>query len=291
MTEQHPRVNAHAFWRVATTSRMLTLLVLLTLAAVACGLLGSWQLDRAELRGARAAEEARAAILEAPPVPLGDLLAPGQTFPGDLVGRPVTVTGEFSGEQLFVPGRAHEGEVGFLVLAELRVPAAETEGPARAGPAEGEAATAVLAVVRGWVPDDSVDVPPAPRGTVSVTGHLQVGESSGSGRAPDGSPLPEDQTDAISAAQLASRWGTPIYTGYLVQTEPAPAAPLAQLAPPALPGSGLAWRNLMYALQWWIFGGFAIAIWIRSVRDEARDSVSAIDEDAAAAQDRPRPRA
>ncbi len=75
-------------------------------------------------------------------------------------------------------------------------------------------------------------------------------------------------------AQLASAWGTPIYTGYLVQSEPEPSTPILALGPPALPGSGLAWRNLMYALQWWIFGGFALAIWFRSVRDEARDLVA-----------------
>jgi len=114
-------VSAREFWAVARTRRMVTLLVLLTAAAVACGLLGSWQLDRAELRGAKAAQEAREAILGAPPVPVGELLAPGTTFRGELVGRRVEAEGEFTGEQLLVAGRAQDGHVGFLVLAELRV--------------------------------------------------------------------------------------------------------------------------------------------------------------------------
>ena len=26
-------------------------------------------------------------------------------------------------------------------------------------------------------------------------------------------------------------------------------------------------RNLLYALEWWVFGGFAVFIWWRYVRD------------------------
>jgi len=245
---------------------MLTLLVLLTAAALACGLLGSWQLDRAELRGAQAAQEAREAILGAPPQAIGELLGPQETFPGELVGRRATAVGVFTGEQLLVEGRAQGGEVGFLVLAELRV---LDDG---AGSTVGEPGDVpVLAVVRGWVPGAGAAPPAVPEGEVTVTGYLQSAEAAGTGLGADGAPLPEGQTDAISAAQLAGRWGTPIYTGYLVQSEPVPPAPLVQLDPPALPGSGFAWRNLMYAIQWWIFGGFALAIWIRSVRDEARE--------------------
>lgn len=262
-------MSAREFWAVARTRRMVTLLVLLTAAAVACGLLGSWQLDRAELRGAKAAQEAREAILGAPPVPVGELLAPGTTFRGELVGRRVEAEGEFTGEQLLVAGRAQDGHVGFLVLAELRV-LDDGAGASFASAAEAP----VLAVVRGWVPEASTELPALPVARTSVTGHLQVGEAAGTGRLADGTVLPEGQTDAISMAQLAAAWGTPIYTGYLVQTEPAAVAPLVQLDPPALPGSGLAWRNLMYAIQWWIFGGFALAIWVRSVRDEARDQAS-----------------
>lgn len=256
---------SRVFWRVAATPRMMTLFVVLTAAAVACGLLGSWQLDRAEVRGAQAAQRERDAILQAPAVPVGELLSPGKTFPGEIVGRRVLATGEFTGAELLVEGRVHDGAVGFLVLAELRV---LDDG---AGFVAADPGTApVLAVVRGWVPDAAALVPPTPAGTTSVTGYLQVGEAAGSGMGSDGGPLPAGQTDAISMAQLAGTWGTPIYTGYLVQSEPAPEAPLVALGPPALPGSGLAWRNLMYALQWWIFGGFALAIWVRSVRDEAR---------------------
>lgn len=264
--------SRRSFWQVATTARMLTLLVLLTAAAVACGLLGSWQLDRAEVRGAQAAQEARDKILNSLPVSIGELLSPQETFAGELVGRRATAVGVFTGEQLLVEGRTQGGQVGYLVLAELRV---LDDGAGNVFDAAADAP--VLAVVRGWVRDAATPLPGLPEGETTATGYLQSGEAAGIGLGADGAPLPEGQTDAISVAQLAGRWGTPIYTGYLVQSEPVPAAPLVQLDPPALPGSGFAWRNLMYAIQWWIFGGFALAIWIRSVRDEAREpTVAAI---------------
>ncbi|NLF04267.1 MAG: SURF1 family protein [Actinomycetales bacterium] len=250
---------------------MLVLLVLLTAAAVACGLLGSWQLDRAEVRGAQAAHEARDKILLAPPVAIGELLGAHETFAGELVGRRVTAVGQFTGEQLLVVGRAHDGQVGSLVLAELRVlddgtGAGTGTGTGTVSPSDAP----VLAVVRGWLPEGA-EPPGVPSGDVSVTGYLQSGEAAGPGTGSGGALLPDGQTDSISMAQLAGRWGTPIYTGYVVQSDPAPESPMLQLDPPALPGSGFAWRNLMYAIQWWIFGGFALAIWIRSVRDEARE--------------------
>ena len=257
--------SGRGFWAVARTPRMLVLLVVLVAAAVVCGLLGSWQLDRAEVRGAQAAQEARDKILLAPPVPIGELLGAHETFAGELVGRRAIAVGQFTGEQLLVAGRVHDEQVGALVLAELRV-LDDGAGAVAGAPADAP----VLAVVRGWLPE-GVEPPATPTGEVTVTGYLQSGEAAGPGTGADGAPLPDDQTDSISMAQLAGRWGTPIYTGYVVQSEPVPASPMVQLDPPALPGSGFAWRNLMYAIQWWIFGGFALAIWIRSVRDEARE--------------------
>jgi hypothetical protein len=38
--------------------------------------------------------------------------------------------------------------------------------------------------------------------------------------------------------------------------------------PPPEPGTGLAWRNLSYALQWWAFALFGLFFWWRLVRDD-----------------------
>ena len=118
--------------------------------------------------------------------------------------------------------------------------------------------------MRGWVasPADA-DVPPT--GTVSVVGYLQASEEAGSGVA-------DGRTEAISSPELLNAWGGPIYTGYLVvaSSDPAQSSSVALLDPPTKPGSGLNIQNLAYAAQWWIFGAFAVLLWLRLVRDEAR---------------------
>ena len=244
------------FLRAAVRPRMLVLLLALLAAAAVCARLGVWQLDRAQVRGA-AAEQRHAAEQEsAAPEPLGDVLAPQTSFQGDLVGRKVAVSGTYDpAGQLLVPGREHDGRLGLLVLTPLHVtPGTEGTGPGGA----------VLPVVRGWAADEAaVDRPPA--GTVDVVGYLQVAEQAGPG-------VVDGRTDAISSAELLGVWGGPIYTGYLVVSgsDPAQSPDLALLDPPSAQGAGLNVQNLAYAAQWWIFGGFALALWLRLVRDEAR---------------------
>lgn len=231
------------FWRVALTPRMLGLLVLFLAVAAVCGRLGVWQLDRAVERSEQN-EAARAAELEASAgVPLADVLGPQQAFPGALVGRKVEVTGRFEGETLLVPGRALGDEVGFLVLDAFRT----DDG-------------GVLPVVRGWVADPPAPAPP--EGAVTITGGLQAGEAA------EGGARPEGQVGAVSPGQLVNLWGGPIYSGYLVATDPGPG--VEKLPAPSVPGAGLNLQNLAYALQWWIFGAFAVLLWSRLVRDEVR---------------------
>ncbi|MCL3859949.1 SURF1 family protein [Actinotalea sp. K2] len=264
--------RAPSYLRTALTPRMLVLLVLLLAAAAVCGRLGVWQLDRAQVRG-EAAARAEVAAVE----PLDDVLAPQTTFRGDLVGRQVTVSGQFEGTTLLVPGRALDGETGYLLLDALRVaPVTGTAGT-------GEAASGpVLAVVRGWVDETAArDVPRPPAGEVDLLGYLQAGEAAGE------RGLPPGQVEAVSPAQLVNRWGGPIYSGYLVLVEPLPgqSAEVALLPPPGGGGGGLDLQNLAYAVQWWIFGGFAVLLWLRMVRDEARAEVE--DEDGPGEPDGP----
>ncbi|KQR17826.1 hypothetical protein ASF78_06105 [Cellulomonas sp. Leaf334] len=247
--------------RAAVRPRMVVLLVLLLAAAALCARLGAWQLDRAQVHGAAAAERHTAELVAAAAVPIDDVLVPQTTFTGDLVGRKVVVTGTYdAGGQLLVTGRAHDGTTGLLVLTPLTT----TDG-------------SVLPVVRGWVatPADA-DTPPA--GTVDVTGYLQASEQAGTGVA-------DGQTDAISSAELLNSWGGPIYTGYLVvsASDPAQSDAVTLLDPPTKPGAGLNIQNLAYAAQWWIFGAFAVLLWLRLVRDEARGSGLSPAEDVAAA--------
>lgn len=256
--EQAERRPPTTMLRAAVRPRMLVLLVLLLAAAALCARLGAWQLDRAQVHGAAAAERHTAELVAAPAVPIDDVLVPQTTFTGELVGRKVAVTGTYDADgQLLVTGRAHDGTTGLLVLTPLTT----TDG-------------AVLPVVRGWVatPADA-DAPPA--GNVDVTGYLQASEQAGTGVA-------DGQTDAISSAELLNSWGGPIYTGYLVvsSSDPAQSDSVALLDPPTKPGAGLNIQNLAYAAQWWIFGAFAVLLWLRLVRDEARGSRASDGDDA-----------
>lgn len=266
-----------SFASVARRPRMLGLLLLFLVAASVCARLGVWQLDRAQQRGDLAAQHAAAEeaaeLADEGPEGLGVLLPPQSTFPGDLVGRETWVEGQYDGsQQLLVAGRALDGRTGYLVLTPLRVSDDGTGGASWAdlsGPP-------VVPVVRGWVATPDAPGLQPPTGTVHVTGYVQAGESTGQGG------LPEGQTDSISAAALAGEWGGPIYSGYVVlsASDPQQDASIALLPRPSIEGGdGLNLQNLFYALQWWIFGGFAVVLWLRLVRDEAHGRSGDVDED------------
>lgn len=233
MSSATPDGAAVPYGRVARSPRMVGLLLLFLAVAGVCGLLGAWQLDRAREDGPTDAD--------APPaVPLPELLAPQEAFRGDLQGRVVVVEGEFGADEVQVPGRFMEGRSGSWAVAPFTV--ADTG--------------AVLAVVRGWVPDGAA-VPTAPDGVVTLQGRLEAGEAATSA-----------EITSVSPAQLVNRWGGPIYSGFLVQDDPAPG--LSAIPAPE-PAQGWDLQNLAYAAQWWIFGGAAVLLWLRMVRDEARD--------------------
>jgi len=252
------RVSAGSLARAAVRPRLVVLLLVLLAAAGVCGRLGVWQLDRAHARSQAALEQRRAADASIPPVSLSDVLAPQTRFDGSLVGRRVTVRGTYAvDEQFLVSGRSLDGRTGYLVLTPLRV---------RTDAGSTQSAAPVLPVVRGWTAGpDGTDLT-TPSGEVALTGYLQASEAAGTT-----DPVART-TDSISSGALANIWGGPIYTGYLVATSSEPAQPsgLASLPQPVPPGGwGLNIQNLAYAVQWWIFGGFALALWYRLVRDEA----------------------
>ncbi|WP_370523931.1 SURF1 family protein [Cellulomonas sp. APG4] len=244
------------YLRTATSPRMLLVLALLLGAAAVCVRLGVWQLDRAEIRGDLDAERRAAEVLEAPAEPLAEVLRPGDPFAGEDVGRKVVTSGRFGDDAVLVPGRAHDGTTGYLVVSPLEV----------------ERAGASIAVVRGWAPDAeaAAAAAPAPDGVVEVTGYLAAGEAAGAVALPREAGL--DVVEAVSPAQLVNRWGGRTHAGYLVLLAPAQPG-LEPLDPPTLGEGGLNVQNLAYALQWWIFGGFAVLLWGRMVRDAARDEI------------------
>lgn len=238
---------------------MLGLLALLVVAAVVCVRLGAWQIDRAYATSQAAAEAQAEELAHAAARPLSEIVEPGAHLMGRDVGRPLTVTGEFVPElEVLVPGRSVGGQSGSLVVTPLR----ET----------GEEGEPWVVVVRGFLPDGETTVPPAQTGEVTLVGSAAAGE------AYHPAPPREGEASSLSPAYFAGTWGLPIYNVYVVQAE-ADDGLVTMARPSADSGDGANLRNLAYAVEWFVFAGFALFIWYRMVRDEAIDR--RLDDDAA----------
>ena len=219
---------------------------LLALVAIAvCVVAGLWQLGVYESEQADRSHE----LASAEPVPLTSALGPDEGITNELVGAPVTAEGQYAADaqQFLVSDRSHQGRSGYWVVSPLVL----------------DTGSAIL-VVRGWTPEASV--PPVPSAPVTVTGALQPGEAPGA----DSLPGPDRVVDSIRIPSLVAAMPFDLYSAVLIRTaeEPKPADGLAPVDPstPDAPWTdGL--RNLAYALQWWVFGAFAVFMWWRVCAD------------------------
>lgn len=236
---------------------MLGIFALLVVGAVVCVRLGAWQIDRAIAASQQQEAIEQAARENAPPVPIGDVVAPQQSFTQAMLGTRVEVTGSWEDLAYWVPDRELDGETGYLLLTAFRE----------------ESTGALLPVLRGWVPTKDPAYLELPSGEATVMGFIDGSEAAETGIGPG------DEIDAISAGALVNVWGGPIYSGYiiLVSADPSVGAPgwapdgvdaVAAMPPPELPTGGVNLRNLLYAVEWFVFGGFALFLWWRMVRDE-----------------------
>ncbi len=217
--------------------------------------LGFWQLNRLSER--RASNATITANTAATPAAFTDLVL-SAPHPGDaLEWRTVTVTGRWDGaHQVYWRNRTFDGANGYEVITPL-LPAS---GPA-------------LLVNRGWVPSgasagapDNVPVPQD--GIVSVVGWLRMTQP----QRPSSS-LPANQVLAINAEAIAKGMPFPVYDAYAILTTESPAPPAA---PKLLPGPDLTeGPHLLYAIQWYLFAGIAVAGWFVYVRREAQDRAAA----------------
>lgn len=230
--------------------------MLVLVAASVMARLGEWQLSRAREQGA-AAQLTQA---ERPPVPLPALLRARQTFIADAADRRVTASGDWDPDrQVLVGRRALDGVDGVWVLTPLRL-------------ADGSA----VAVLRGWAAsaaDPAASASVLPDGTVAVQGVLRPGEPAAERRPGEGSGLPAGQLDRVAITELVQRWPYPLLNGYVVLTsaQPAGRAPAPRAVPvQTMKDAGLDWRNVSYALQWWLFAAFGLFMWWRIVRDDHR---------------------
>lgn len=216
-------------------------LAMLVCVAIAGGL-GLWQMTAWQDHREAAARD----LVNQPAKPLADLMTGDSPFPGKEVGQPVTFSGRWLGDNVYVEDREHDGRRGYWVVTALVVDGSRSAMP----------------VVRGWSPRTDV---PAPTGSASVTGWLEASEGS------DGIDTDphDDVIPSMRIASLVEHVPADLYSGFVVASRVANQQGLSYVDAPAGPGVSAftGARNLFYALEWWIFGGFAVFIWVRWCRD------------------------
>ncbi|HEY5822044.1 MAG TPA: SURF1 family cytochrome oxidase biogenesis protein [Propionibacteriaceae bacterium] len=225
--------------------------LIITLGVVLAGgmvLLGVWQLDVYHEQGARASAR-RAAE---PPITL-TVAAPAGAAVVDGYGRSVTFDGVYDPAlQLLVPVDGAPGH--YRVLTALK-----------------QADGSVVPVVRGVV--TSVAAAPPPTGTVHQTGVLLPSEETSASTTTD-----PKQISSVRVPALAQQWPGPLVGGFV--TLDAADADAQGLAPAflALPESSGRLRNGAYAVQWWLFAAFAVAMAVRMARDFGRQEFADVPE-------------
>jgi surfeit locus 1 family protein len=217
----------------------------MVLAVAVAVLAGIWQLHVWQAaRAASAVDPTKDA-----PVALASLMGGDSAFPGRALGRPVHFSGTWLPQStLFVEDRELRGRRGYWVVTPVLV---------------GKSA---MPVVRGWSPDAHA---PAVSGQVGVTGWLQPSEDSG---ATDTNPG-DDVVPEMATASLVQHVDDDLYSAFVVQEGVSTSSTshgLEQVTPASTlqVSSTDHLRNLLYAFQWWIFGGLAIYIWGRWLRDQ-----------------------
>ena len=241
--------------RLLISRRWLAALSVATLFAVACVLLGQWQWHRHEDKAARA-DRINSHYL-AKPVPLAQMLRrPGATLPRSGDWTLVTATGRYDDRSLLlVRNRPNQGVFGYEVVVPLDL---------------GDGAS--LLVDRGWIPNgpsaaEPSPVPATPRGDITVTGWLRVGEPS------FGRQMPHGQLASINIAEARAQTGAPLYGAYLIVRDEA-GRPGQQIVRPAAleePDTGKG-PHLAYALQWWLASPVGFVLVLFGVRREVLDA-------------------
>ena len=241
---------------MARRPRWIGALVLALAIAAAFAALGQWQLERSFERGAPPAEQTET------PVPLSSIATPQQPMPESTIGQLVEVTGEFvPADYSVLSDRSNFADAGYWVVGH----AVTSDG-------------ASLAVALGWSVDADAAAsaiqtlkadPPAPL----ISGRYLPSE------APIQSDFEAGRQSALAVPELINVWSVVpdgVYSGYVISSQPVAGLDLID-APQPSTETTLNLLNLFYAVEWVIFGGFAIFLWYRLVRDaiEEEDEASA----------------
>lgn len=241
--------------RFVLQPRWLAWHLLLVVVLVSFTWLGRWQLGAFEHKADDGVAMPQPG--DRRPEALDALSRPGGRLADGDVGRRVTATGSYEEDRtLLVPDRTEPGgeRTGYLVVTPFR-----TDG-------------GVLPVVRGWAHASSSVAEEPPLGRIRITGLLQRSEDG----PPDGrqvdaraGQLPYVATVTVLDALPYS--AVELYDGYLALRSEQPGrsgpASLVPVQAQAVATGGVGrWRNLAYALQWWLFAGAAVFFWFVVLR-------------------------
>lgn len=235
------------------------LLLIAVLAATTW--LGFWQFSGWQQARDNAAEDRTTET----PVAIQDAIGPDDPFPGDALSRPVVVEGTWVPDStLYVTDRPQDGRDGVWAVTPLAV---------------GGAGKPALLVVRGWAPTVA-DAPAPPTGQAEMVVWLQPPE--GRPGVTDDDPR-DDEIPQLRMADALQHVDQDLYGAFGVVADRAAdgdwpvgdkatnpgTAGLEQVQPPQLPEVGwtTAARNFFYGIEWWIFGAFAIFVWVQWVRE------------------------
>jgi cytochrome oxidase assembly protein ShyY1 len=221
--------------QVMFSRRWLTALAVAIAFAVACVFLGRWQWHRHDAKVARA--DRINSHYYARPVPLQSALpTTGESLPPGEEWTKVTATGTYAdGSLQLVRNRPNAGVYGYEVVVPLNLPGG-----------------ASLLVDRGWVLNadqaaERPDVPATPKGKITVTGWLRVGEPS------LGRQMPAGQLASINLPEARTATGANLYGTYLIMDRESGSPGQRIVRPVRLepPDTDLG-PHLAYAVQWWL---------------------------------------
>lgn len=227
-------------WRVARRPKWIAALLLALGVASIFGLLGQWQLDRSIEQGTIIERNTETVV------PLESVATPQSVITSEASGRMVSVECRFvEGDDVVLDNRRTLQGVGQWLVRHCMTEQGNS-----------------LAVAVGFAPS-GVSANTLPATTGEIVGRYVPTES------PQQSDFVAGEISAVAVPELLNLWADPgpVYGGYLVLSEaPEGLSTIGTEAPPT--ESQLNWLNLFYALQWVIFGLFALYLWWRLVRDE-----------------------
>ncbi|MFT4188002.1 MAG: SURF1 family protein [Aeromicrobium sp.] len=244
-------------WRFLASARWIGFAIFVVLLAGVCVRLGLWQFGKVDDRLER--NTLIEAHLGSEPVPLDEVVAPGDTVDAGQEWTVVSATGRYDVDhEVTVKYMSRDGRPGVDVVTPLVL----SDGTA-------------LLVDRGFIDTERTNerpeaIPEPPEGEVEVSGWLRVD----SGAAGDAVRVHDGQIRAVSSVGIADDLPYDLRSGYVNLQEQTPTTDGLQAEPVPDLSQG---PHFFYGLQWWFFASLAVVgyFWFaRAERIERRKNAA-----------------